>query len=408
MKTTDKKTYRLQPQVVTGIAAFLMSAMVMASCSSSADAPDNPVNPDGNVHAISFHASDTASVTTRATTRATGLSELGYNEIVVYGYKTINGTIQNVMPGYTLKYTANSANSSTTNTTGWEYVGQGTDYLGNAQEIKYWDGNSTDYRFFAVLSKYKSAVKYDGNAISTSTNVTTTGSFTMEFDNLEYMTHTKDGKYYKADGTTEVKESDIPMYGILWQGDPAEYYNKPVELAFVKPYSLVRLVFERPDGSSTTVLGKDTDTAHRISFGPKDGSKMSGDGKVDVSWGMTGSRETATAIAGQTTLPTMTVDPLTITNQNERYQAWPEYLMIPSSSDPVDFLCTAYVYSKNASNQDVFDARTAVIPAAYMKWKPGYQYTYVFKITNNNSLEFSHAIEVFTKWQAGYSDKTTW
>ena len=257
MKTTDKKTYRLQPQAVTGIAAFLMSAMVMASCS-SADAPDNPDTPDAKGYSISFHASDTASVTTRSTTRATGLSELGYNEIVVYGYKTIKSTIQNVMPGYTLKYTANSANSSTTNTTGWEYVGQGTDYLGNAQEIKYWDGNSTDYRFFAVLSKYKSAVKYDGNAISTSTNVTTTGSFTMEFDNLEYMTHTKDGKYYKANGT-EVAESDIPMYGILWQGDPAEYYNKPVELAFVKPYSLVRLVFERPDGSSTTVLGKEGD-----------------------------------------------------------------------------------------------------------------------------------------------------
>lgn len=135
MMTTDKKTYRFQPKTLTGIAAFLMSAMVMASCSSSADAPDDPVNPDVKGYSISFHATDTASVTTRATMRTTGLSELGYNEIVVYGYKTLDGSIQNVMPGYTLKYTANSANSSTTNTTGWEYVGQGKDYLGLDQEI---------------------------------------------------------------------------------------------------------------------------------------------------------------------------------------------------------------------------------------------------------------------------------
>lgn len=403
MKRIYNTIYRPLPHLFTGIATFLMSAALVTACSSSTDDPDIP---DTKAYSISLNATDGTNITTRVT-HATGLSDLGYNEMVVYGYKTIDGTIQNVMPGYTMKYTTNSANSSTTNTTGWEYVGQGTDYMGQAQEIKYWDGNSTDYRFFAVLPKYKNNLKYDGNAITASTKVTTTGSFSMEFDNLEYMTRTKDGKYYDRNGS-EVAEANIPMYGILWQGNPAEYYNKPVELAFVKPYSLVRLVFERPEGSSSTVLGKDGDAAHNITFGPKNGSTLVGDGKVNVSWGMTGNRESATAIAGLVTLPTMTLDPLTITNENERYQAWPEYLMIPSSGDPVDFLCTAYVYSKNSSNQDVFDARTAVIPAAYMKWKPGYQYTYVFKITSNNNLEFSHAIEVFTHWQAGYIDRTEW
>lgn len=394
MRTTYYNIYSLLP-----IAAFLSFGAMVTACSSSADAPDSP----DKTFAISFNATDSANVTTRAP-RTTGLSDIGYNEIVVYGYKTLDNTIYNVMPGYTLKYVANTANSSTTNTTGWEYVGQGTDYLGLDQEIKYWDGNSTDYRFFAVLSDYKGNVKYNGSDISASTTVTTEGSFSMEFNNLEYMTHTEDGKYYNSAGN-EVAESKIPMYGILWQGDPAEYYNKPVELSFVKPYSLVRLVFERPEGSSKTVLGDDT---HKITFGPKDNSTMTGDGKVDVSWGMTGSRETATAIPGSTTLPTMSLGGVELTNENERYQAWPEYLMIPSTSKPVDFLCTVQVKTVNTSGATVYDPRTAVIPAQYMKWRPGYQYTYVFKISSNNNLEFSHAVEVYTKWQAGYSDRTQW
>lgn len=403
MKRTPHTIYGLLP-----FATFLVSAALLAACSPSADDTGSsgiPDSPAATGYSISFNATDSTHITTRST-RSTGLNSLGYDEIVVYGYKTLGGTIQNVMPGYTLKYVPNT--SSTTNTTGWEYVGQGKDYLGLDQEIKYWDGNSTDYRFFAVLKKFKDNVKYNGSAITSATNVTTTGSFSMEFDNLEYMTHTKDDKYYKSDGTTEVKEADIPMYGALWQGNPSEYYNKPVELAFVKPYSLVRLVFERPDGSSTTVLGKEGVTDKYITFGPKNGSTMAGDGKVAVNWGMTGNSETATATKGSTTLPTMTVNPLTLTDQNVRYQAWPEYLMIPSTDDPVDFVCTAYVYTKNSSGQDVFDPRTAVIPAAYMKWRPGYQYTYVFKITSNSGLEFSHAVEVFTKWQAGYADRTQW
>ncbi len=354
-------------------------------------------------YSISFGATDTAVETTRATS-SVALSTLGYDEITVYGYKTIGTAIQNVMPGYTLKYTPNSANTSTTNTTGWEYVGQGTDYLGNAQEIKYWDGNSTDYRFFAVLPNFKNALRYGGEAISASTVMAADKSFSLEFSGLEYLTHALDGKYYASNGA-EVPETKIPMYGTLWQGDPAAYYKQPVELSFVKPYALVRLVFERPAGTSTTQLGREGETASYITFAPKDGSTMTGDGKVDVSWSMTDSRETATATAGTATLPTMTLNPLTLTDQETRYQAWPEYLMIPTTSAPVDFKCTAHIFSNGSTTSD---KREAVIPAAYMKWKPGYQYTYVFKITSNNTLEFSHAVEVYTRWQAGYSDQTEW
>ncbi len=404
MKAIIRNTYN-RTSALHSIAAAMVWALLSAGCSSSVDTPDNPDTPGDREYSISFGTSGGAEEVTRAGT-SVGLETLGIKQILVYGYKTLNGNIQNVMPGYTLNYIENSANTTTSNTSDWEYVGQGTDYMGKEQEIKYWDGNSTDYRFFAVLPTYKDNLRYDGAAVNASTEMSTTGNFSMTFTGLEYMTHTSDGKYYDRKGE-EVEEKNIPMYGTLWQGDPATYYKTPVSLSFVKPYASVRLVFIRPEGTSTTVLGKDGVTESYITFGPKDGSTLTGNGEVNVNWAMNGSRETATATAGTVTLPTMTLNPLKLENQETRYQAWPEYLMIPTSTTG-DFLCTVKIYTVNSEGTDVFDKRTAVIPAAYMQWKPGYQYTYVFKITQNNSLEFSHAVEVYTKWQAGYTDKTKW
>ncbi len=396
----DKNT--LHTSILPSAAALLAVLAAATLCGCSDDVPETPYD---TRHSISFGTAGGMVQATRGGSQ-TGLHTLGYDEIKVYGYKTLNGSVQNVMPGYTLRYAANSANTSVSNTTGWEYVGQGTDYTGQEQEIKFWDGNSTDYRFFGVLPKYESSLRYNGDAIDANTVVSSAGSFSLEFTGLEFMTHTSDGKYYDRNGD-EVDEKDIPMYGALWQGDPAQCYGTPVQLEFVKPYALVRLEFERPEGTSTTQLGKESTATSYITFGPRDGSTLTGDGTVDISWSMTGKHESAVAVAGAVTLPTMTLGPLELTNQETRYQAWPEYLMIPTSST-VDFLCTAYVYSVNSQGLDVFDARTAVIPAEYMKWKPGYLYTYVFKITANDKLEFSHAVEVYTKWQTGYVNTVTW
>ena len=401
-------------------------------------------------YAITFGAADGQVEQVTRASSTTPLSEKGYTEMKVYGYKTLNSAIQNVMPGYTMKYTSGSANSTTSNSSGWEYVGQGKDYLGNAQEIKYWDGNSSDYRFFGVLPKTASdgtktypTLTYKASSASDETvsdswnkqSLSTDGSFTLTFSGLEYMTRkqvTTKGDdesdvtnvaYYKADGTA-VNETAIPIYCHLWQGNPSANYSNPVTLEFVKPYSLVRLVFVRPAGSTTTQLGKEgeTDTdgnishTHDITFGPvSSSSAIASSGNVTITYPMTGSEETyaVNATTGSTTLSKMSLGTVTLTEQDVKYQAWPEYVMIPTNSSGStmvngDFKCTAYIYTQNGSKQDVFTERTAVVPAQYMQWKPGYQYTYVFKITANNNLEFSHVVEVYTKWQAGYVDKTTW
>jgi hypothetical protein len=408
---------------------------------------DTTIVPGDVKHAISFNTNDQAEQVTRAD-NTVGLNTLGITEIKVYGYKTLTSTaqdgtttttLQNVMPGYTLRYQAGTANSSTSNTKGWEYVGLTDattgeavkDYMNEVQEIKYWDGNCSDYRFFGVLPGNVDKLYYGDSQISSSSTLTTSGAFSMKFTGLTYMTRTptRDAngnvitdangnikyRYYKKNSTAEadtVSEKDIPMYGTMWQGDPSSSnfdYTKPVTLAFSKPYALIRVVFVRPDGTSVAQLGDKTSgsaTPYSAKFNPTN-SSIPEDGSVDVTWSMTGTEESTTATASTPSLAKMVFDPIELTEAEKRYQAWPEYVMIPSTgtSSDNDYICSVYVIEPNKTNPDT---RTAFVPKEFTHWKAGYEYTYVFKITYNNSLEFSHVVETYTKWQAGYVDTTTW
>ena len=57
-------------------------------------------------------------------------------------------------------------------------------------------------------------------------------------------------------------------------------------------------------------------------------------------------------------------------------------------------------------NLGVFTLRVTVngaikeidVPAEYMKWEPGYQYTYVFKITDQGGVEIDLVESAFSTW----------
>ena len=84
-------------------------------------------------------------------TRAgTPLSANNVETFKVWAYKRMtDGGMQTVMPGFTVNYLSSSAKTTSSNTSGWEYVAQGPD-----QTIKYWDWGAADYRFFAIAGTY--------------------------------------------------------------------------------------------------------------------------------------------------------------------------------------------------------------------------------------------------------------
>jgi hypothetical protein len=42
--------------------------------------------------------------------------------------------------------------------------------------------------------------------------------------------------------------------------------------------------------------------------------------------------------------------------------------------------------------------KTAVVPAEYMRWLPGYSYTYIFKITDEGGVEIGGVEFAVTPW----------
>ena len=134
-----------------------LMALCLYSCAGSGqDEPDVPTQPEEPKGVSISFGGNSGTWQDAPTTRAneTGLEKIS-TSFKVWGYKTTGGNntsgydpYQNVMDGYLVNWTQQTANTTSSNTADWEYVGILNDQNTN-QTIKYWDYSATSYRFFA-------------------------------------------------------------------------------------------------------------------------------------------------------------------------------------------------------------------------------------------------------------------
>ncbi len=284
---------------------------------------------------------------------------------------------QTVFPGYTLTYDAALTGASADNTAGWYYVGT---VNGAEQTIKYWDYSAAAYRFFAVTGQ-KEEIAYGE----------TTGADGALWGNLSF--HVKAG---------------IPVYvSELWfsnnaPGQPA--YGQPVTLKFRQPLCQVRFMFIDEQGQP---LHEGSPVVKSVApgslrFRPADISqKIAYGGDITFSYPITGTqrRETCEVTASATeaydafTIPyedqTDVTDYAFVENLADN-KKW--YTVLPNLNQG------AYTMSLTYNGAE----RTATVPANYMQWRPGHQYTYVFKL-GDKAMTFQPYLFVYTEWQAGYT-----
>lgn len=128
-------------------------ALWLISCAGSGqeepDVPTQPEEPKGVSISFGGNSGTCQDAPTTRANKETGLETIS-KTFKVWGYKTTGGNYtsgfdqsQNVMDGYTVSWTQQTANTTSSNTADWEYVG-----IAN-QTIKYWDYSATSYRFFA-------------------------------------------------------------------------------------------------------------------------------------------------------------------------------------------------------------------------------------------------------------------
>ncbi len=365
----------------------MLAAGWFAACSSDDDiAVDVPDTPSAEALPMTFGGS--LDEGEEATTRADqGLEEVGHNIFTVYGNKYMTETggtysgVQNVFPGYTVTH-ANSV---------WTYDNT------NGQTIKYWDMNAKAY-MFAAYAPVNATTNDDTNV-----DVTVANNDKIQFE-------------VPVNAATENDIKATRYFSKKWfSADLDAQFNKPVEMQFVHPFVRVRFMFIDESGNPLTTTTPVVQLVNKssIMFAPADQTLAETEkttngvlyrGYVTVTYPLgTATEETyeykrydATGTNDKwdaLTVPYETTNVLTInaTDLNK----W--YTLLPNISQG------AFKMSLIVNNT----TRSAIVPAEYMKWNVGYQYTYVFKLSAE-SLAFQPSLFLYDKWQAGYTDETTW
>lgn len=349
--------------------------LCLVSCTNDSEQPTDGSKP------VTFGGTLEEGMQQTAGTRAEGLENKSVTTFRVYGYKntaydtntgSYNG-LQTVFPGYTVTWTVNTAGSTTSNQYDWEYVN------GSTQTIKYWDYAAKAYRFLAYAPATAAVTKY-------STANTTTFTFA-------------------ADATSNA----TPYYSKLWFSNnnyPNHVaYGSGIILNFVQPLCRVRILFVDEEGHAVTTASPvyAKTLASSIQFKPSDTNQsISLKGTVTVVYPLMGTGKTETVTIEASTEAADKLAAITVPYEEEGQLAFADmaekwYTTLPVGTQE------AYTLSLQFSGKE----RTAVVPAEFMTWEQGRQYTYVFKLTDQE-LAFMPDLYVYTKWQAGYASQTEW
>ena len=386
---------------------FAASALALASCSSDDFLGENPGNVQNATTAIKFDGN--AGKISRATSNTGSAADMLGNEFKIYGVKSGAETGSGYTPvfqNYLLWYD-NENQNTTTNKSGWEYVGtagtHGSATLNSNQTIKFWDYASADYRFVA-------------GAPSTAFNFTPGTNNTLESATI---TGLSGHITANTESGTDPKTEPNPVYVAKPVVVSSDNYKQPVTFTFVRHQTKVRVgIYETIPGykissisfypyeensdafSSTSSQNIILTTTTAGYF--KGGSSVSG--KINYDWSepkYTFEHETTGLIPGKNwyggkfangvPAPVSTeavIENLYGTDADMESNGYFTVLPTPSTTEakPILIKCDYTLKSIDGSEETIeVKGATAAIPAAYSKWNTNTLYTYLFKISENTN-----------------------
>ena len=404
---------------------FLATAVVgmaLTGCTSDDFLSDTPpVNPENDVP-IMFNSSKGQLTRANEITGAAAAELLG-NKFVVSGYKgSATASVGSIVfDNYLVEYAANTAYTTESNTRNWEYVGKGLIDHAEAngitrQTIKYWDYSQPQYDFIAWSTGTKTAVfsgePDDGEVlVSAITPNTATGA-----DGIAY---TMTGK---AEDLTDCYVADI----VTWE--KTNYGAEAVPIVFrslgtkvrigiyetVPGYSVRNVRFYTKAGVLTDVNTEITENAtiftneaneiftegtYTIYFptvdDPDDAdnnvahikfdAKQGTDQETVVEWGPLDytTAEDAEKTTGKVFLGRSSNTASFAGNPDNNYYV----TYLPNQTGTNLNLRVDFTLESTDGSGEIIEVKSASaqVPLIYAQWKPGYAYTYLFKITDNTN-----------------------
>ncbi len=445
--------------------AALVAGTALTSCTSEDDLALSPpeVNVEDSYAPIVF--SSVKNNITRGDITGKDAADLLGKKFVVFGYKgTTTGTPgSTVFDNYFVEYTENTANTTESNSSNWEYVDKtpikhATDNGITKQTIKYWDYSKTQYDFIAWSTGSKTAIYEKPStgipsgqvyvsaiipqaATSPATGLGQAYTFEGEAEDLK--------ECYIADLMTVYKGNvagTAPFYNVVANG-----YQQPVTLKFRQLGTKVRIgIYETVPGYSVKKVqfysAAAVDTIKKTDIDPATGQAYGEDGAIAAN----ASAKIFTTVAngiykeGKYIVTFPTVDQPTNADNNQAHidfeaktgaeqkttvdwggldytfresgEKSTDAIYLGRSSNTASFAGNAadnyyvvYLPNQNGTNLNlrvnftlesidgskeeiIVKGATAQVPSIYTTWKPGYAYTYLFKIsdkTNGHTGEYN-------------------
>ncbi len=415
---------------------FLATALVaLASCTNDEFVGEDTsqLTSKDTSNAIVFKSG--ANTLTRADHVGADAAGLLHNKFIVGGFKgagDVTATVVatgTVFDNYNVNWKTNSAGTTESNTSDWEYVGYNaaapSGIAGNAQSIKYWDYSAAQYDFIAystgdatvTTEGTVAAAISDGKIKVTKINPATakTAAYTLAGGRDDL------AKCYIADMVTAYKD----------ETDASHKYQQEVPFVFRSLASKVRIaIYETVPGYSvkdvkfytnssiTLASGGDKDKDHATLFttGSGDGDYFYTGGTYTVSFPTVGKSNfnksdynkahVAFAVDGSGRGTTQDFGALQLVGKEYREKEATDYIgrsssaasyagastpfyttVLPNETGAVLELRVDYtLLSIDGSGEEIHvHGATAFVPAIYAAWKPNYAYTYIFKISDNTN-----------------------
>ena len=344
-----------------------------------------------------------------------------------------------VFQNYTVKYGANTANTTTSNTQDWEYVGLPSDTIVSSasnltpqtpttQTIKYWDKNAADYTFTAV-SADATAIKNGKVVITKKTKVSNGETVYDKGYDITVKSLAAAASVYVADRvniakseTTTTNEQD-KIGGYV----KFTFRNFQSKIRFgifenVPGYKVVitKIVGKKSDGSNGTTDAEYTSAAkgfgvtskfveagastkYTVTYEPKVGGnetqlvtentvKFTVDAnstKVDylntggTNWldtKFTSKSANDNKFIGETAAEA-TYDK---TNGSDT-KAYTAILPNPANAEDMTLQISYNLISEDTGEIIEVNNKSVKVPHEYCQWKPNFAYTYLFKITEQSA-----------------------
>lgn len=377
---------------------FIISALAICLLSCSTPEQDDLLIPEPQQGSISF-GGNSGSWQDAPTSRAgeTGLETIE-KSFRVWGYKNTGGNHtdgftdpQKVMDGYIVNW-----NQPATGGTGsWEYSGIKNPNLNNAtQTVKYWDYSATCYRYFAFSpenTEVKTTLLQEGGNSTSQAGTTSEEGSSNQTDKASKVSFLIPFQYNES-----ATSSSTPYISDLWLSDNQNFgddkkYGACVKLTFAPIVTKVRIIFNYPK-NITNISIKD------ISFQQTTG-EVPTEGNICITYPITGTG-TQPVYSWKTTLTGIINLSVPYEEEADKIHQTKErgkWYFVPPIGEQGTYTMTATINGKTS---------TAIIPKEYMQWKAGYQYTYIFKITEAGTV-ISFTVLQVEKWTESDSIQNT-